>query len=97
MTDVSQKVETLAARQHDMKQRVEKMGGSIKQMSSVMQELRTSQQAFEFNFTQQMTSMTQFLQQDRGGEDNQAVVISPGRRDSSNAAQADRLEREEFK
>ena len=73
------------------------MGSSIKQMSSVMQELRTSQQAFEFNFTQQMNSMTQFMQQDRGGEDNQAFVISTGRRGSSNAAEADRLEREEFK
>ena len=90
-------METLAARQHDMKQRVEKMGSSIKQMSSVMQELRTSQQAFEFNFTQQMTAMTQFMQQDRGEEDNQAVVISPGRRGSSGAREADRLEREEFK
>ena len=73
------------------------MGSSIKQMSTVMQELRTSQQAFEFNFTQQMTAMTQFMQQDRGEEDNQAVVISPGRRGSSGAAEADRLEREEFK
>ena len=44
-------------------------------MSAVMQELRTSQQAFEFNFTQQMNAMTQFMQQERGGgADNEAVV-----------------------